>query len=850
MNQIAAAVTNRQEISFFDWMTKIAAYTQRPWIILIVSAAVAAMLADWLLKLHYTRLTVMAIRAIALLLCVYGLVLNYIRLRGPAIAGPSTAWAWMPSAGILLFILASGLRRIRVRRARERTRRVSDVAKDRIGILDQTYGAAHYVDQLTQSGQLVLPLLRSTINKKTGKLVFIVGPPGSGKTATLVRCAKSFRLASVGRRRPIVPIYVDMAAYERQFTDNPTLEYFIQTHFIRNDSPELNLGKAWAASDRYVDWMFLFDNSDEADLQQGEQGWSSEIIQSFMGRYSKSNIFYALVATRTGWENSEAPVVELDALTDDGWKEFLVSAGVNGDSMEAITADEGLYWFLKNPGTINLLTEVLVFRAWKTGDNVAEALGDAVKHYLSSSILTDPATVGSVLDTATATIRYLMTPSAGYQLAAPNDIAGKLADIGQLISLSSEEVDRNLEVLAHHGLIKRIRSRRGYFVEFNSASESYFCSCALRHDVGNTLLEEILRDELFRLTAIAFLQSVDGEQIPRYTREMSSLLDSAIDALDKDEIEALSEQVELAERAKRSQSVRRAQGMLAGRYERAARANAALLVIVAGLQNRPQFLSDELRSKCVEFARLIIPWSDPRTQVHLLAIRYAIELPKNVTVKPDPGLLSQNSQIVLDTASRIANTFTNTAEFTEEYRSRLAFVVLLVGLRSLSLSRERGNLPASIRLANDAGIAATVLYASIFGAGGLLQLFSYWRHPILQVCEVLLALAVAGPLAAARYLPSWRMRLLSTGFQATVKLAGLWLAAFGACWAFLNILVDLATFNLPLMPLLACYTLMWPAYVGFYLTSEANPSAANIIFPSPRIIRIIWQTQILKFFAS
>jgi hypothetical protein len=848
MYQFAAQITNGRETSIFDWMAKFAAYPQKPWIIGIISAAVAAILAELILRLRYTKLTGIALRAIGLLFILYGLALIYVKFRVHAVDVPSTTWIWMPSAGIILFACASGLHRIRARLARERTKRIVDFAADRIMILEQTRGASHFVDQFTQSEEPALPLVRSMINqRRKGKkesLVIISGPSGAGKTATLLRYAASCRETQSSRRRPLIAIYVDLAAYAAQFNENPTLEDFIQDNFTKNDSPDLNLEKAWAASGRYIDWIFLFDNADEADLWQGSQIWSRQIIENFLKRYSRSNSFRALVAAYVSQDSPIGAVIELGNLTDDGWREFLGNSGISRVTVDAIAADEGLYWFLKDPGAINFLAPVLARHPWATGDSVNEALRESVDNAFNSSTQTD------ALRTATAVIKSLIRTPGGYYADEPGDITKKLADIGQLINLPAQEIDTNLSVLEEHDILKRIRSRHGDYIKFSPASAAYFYSCALLDGPGELTTQELLCDERFRMITISLLQVARREYVNQFLTEMSSLLDSAIDALNKDQLELLAEQIEVLKNAKRLQSVRRAESILEDRYARAERANAALFALIGGLQNRLDLLDEEMRHKLIEFTKLVMPICDPRMQAHVLAIRYAIDPPSNEAVKPDPGLDSKDGQVVLDTTSRIVNSLNETTGLPEADQSKLVAVVLLAGLSSLTLTRGRGNLPASLRLANDAGIAMIILYGTIFGVGGLLQLTSDWRSPFLQVCEILISAVVTGPLIASRHLPSWRLTLLRFNFYIPMKYVSISLASLGAIWAILDLLYDLLTFTMPLMPLLACYSLMWPAYVGFYLTYDPNPSATKLIFPSPAIAKVLWHTHIVKLLRS
>ena len=117
------------------------------------------------------------------------------------------------------------------------------------------------------------------------------------------------------------------------------------------------------------------------------------------------------------------------------------------------------------------------------------------------------------------------------------------------------------------------------------------------------------------------------------------------------------------------------------------------------------------------------------------------------------GLNSGNGAMVLDAASRMVNTMSEVTELDVEHRAQLIRVVIMAGLRSLAASRGRGDIPNALRLADGAGTSAIILYGMIFGLGGLLQLTSFWRTPLLQVLEVLTAILVTGPMRIMRNSP-------------------------------------------------------------------------------------------------
>ena len=336
MDPVAVVFKAGRTTSVFSLLAKFAAYSQKPWIIAIVIAAVAAIIARLVLKIRYTRAIGIALCVTGFFFLAYGLVLDYAKLRVPAVKVPATAWVWMPLTGIFLLVAAWSLRRRRARAVRERVKRLANAVADRFEALDQLRGASHYVEQVTPDGESVQTLLRSLVRRRRkGNSIILLGLPGAGKTAALLRFARDCQLLRSARMRPLIAIYVDLAEYTAQISENPSLPRFIQTKFIKSDSPELDAEKVWAESSRYVDWIFLFDNADEADLRQGTKDWSRQLVQSFLLRYSRFRSFYSVVASHTAPKNLVDPVIKLGDLTDDGCKDLLTDAGVDPTAVDA-----------------------------------------------------------------------------------------------------------------------------------------------------------------------------------------------------------------------------------------------------------------------------------------------------------------------------------------------------------------------------------------------------------------------------------------------------------------------------------------------------------------------------------
>ena len=264
-----------------------------------------------------------------------------------------------------------------------------------------------------------------------------------------------------------------------------------------------------------------------------------------------------------------------------------------------------------------------------------------------------------------------------------------------------------------------------------------------------------------------------------------------------------------------------------------------------------------MRLKAIKFTKLAMPIANAEIRAGLLEVSYVLGTPEQAMSTIALGLDSKNGTEILDAAGRIVNAMSEVAELDDEQRDQLFLVldsehraqlirlVIVAGLRSLIANRGRGDIPRALKLADGAGTAAIILYGVLFGLGGLLQLTNYWRDPFIQILEVITALILAGPMVAARYSNWWRKFFLERDLQKSMlTLSGL-LAYFGGTGAIFVIYHDLANFTLPLMPLIACYSLAWPACALYYFASDAHPALGYVIFPLPRIVPTIWRTYIV-----
>jgi hypothetical protein len=851
MNLVGTKLNQEPVTPFFSGLIQLASYIYKSWVIAIAIAAVAAIIAGLVLTFRYTRASGITLRLIGLFLLAFGLLLTYAKFRVHGAKVPSTTWIWIPAVGLALLMLAYYLRRRQARRMRDRVRRLANTCAERIEALESERGAPYFADQMTSRGDSAPALLGSLVRRrkyrKRGFSRILAGRAGSGKTVNLLKFARDCQAVRSGRWRPLIAMYIDLDEYAAQITENLSLPNFIQTRFIRSDSSELDIEKAWAESGRDVGWVFLFDNADAADLRQGSVDWSWQLVNSFVSRHAQFASFYVVAATSTPPKNAMNNTIKLDYLTDNGCTELLVRTGIDRITADGLARNEGLYWYLRDPGALRLLAPVLADYPQAADNNVHQAMRNAINHALQNRLKSEIIDLNSLHSTATAAIAYLMQASSGSTPDIPGEISSGIAYLERATNSSPHEIDTNLEVLAECGVIKLISGRdHTKWIVFSPAVEGYFVSCILQEKPDEIPIHELLTESYWRLAAISLLQVTDIKTADRFLREGERLVNTAIAGLNRDELAEIASRIMTAKRTHHPEWEERARREREERMDGAREASNALVVLAGGMHNRPELLGRTLPERAIEFTTLALPFYNSRSQAHLLEIRYTLGTSAKALSTLEPGLNSHDSKVVLDTASRIVNAINQPTELADAYRNKLINLIILVGLRSLTVNRERENLPAALKYANGVGVAAIVLYLTFFGLGGLLQLTNYWRDPFLQVCEISLAAVIALPMIAARYVGPWRIFIIKRDFQTYMKGIGAVLAAVGATWGLVAVLYDLTTFTLSLMPIIAIYILVWPICEIFYLEWDADPKIASVIFPLPRIFHLAWLRYIVN----
>jgi len=830
------------------WLAKFAAYLQNSSVVAVSIATVAAIIAGLALMIRYTRTVGAVLRALGIALLFGGAALTYGKFRLPSVRLPPT-WPWIPILGAVLLVTEWFLRRQRIKGVNNRVGSLAADSAEHIDILSQKYRAADFIDLTTVEGRSVIPALRNILRRpRRQSHVFLIGSSGAGKTATLLNFAADCQTFHSTRKRPLISIYVDLAEYARQTSDG-TLTEFMQSKFRG-----LNPSKTWTENGRDVRWVFLFDNADEADLRWygGQQSWS--IVSSFIRQRSRTASFFVVFASRWLPENADpANSITLNGLTDDAWKNFLIQSGLTQSAVGELAKNKSLRRYLKNPGSLKILAPVLARRGWKTGDDVESALnsgdntyrlmGDAIDRLIQIKPQAPSTELQALRSTATGLMEFLQERKPFYP-SIPRGIGASLRQIADSSGSSPREFEDNLTALANCGIIKRTSSQNNVdFVEFSPGTGAYFYADFLLYNHEKIPVRRMLCDQEFRSAAVTLLSVASREIVNQFIQESKLLLDEAINNLSR---ESPPSDVMPA---------------LAKLQKIAYLPYTALSVLVDGRQTQIDVLREELQEKVAQFTELAMPLFTGTARPPAISLTQAdlLDLSRTLGAREEAistlkfGLDSRQPAVVFETGGRMVNAIneSNLAELDQAHRQKLIFIVMLIGLRSLSTGRSRIEMPRVLRFADNAGVAMAVLLGVMFVLGGIFQLINF-RHfhsanssyPLPQVSEILSAVALACPIVAARYGIGLR-KFVQRYYSAMVMqvIAGS-LAIVGAFWLLVVLVSDLATFSASLMPLLASYSLVWPGAVMLHLYIDRHPTVFSVIFPLPQDARTLWNAAI------
>ena len=543
---------------------------------------------------------------------------------------------------------------------------------------------------------------------RRGQRIFLVGQLGVGKTSTLLKFATDCSRLRSASGHPLIAIYVDLADYAARAAQNSQLLHeYILSQF--GEATQRKIKDAWDQPGLDVDWVFVFDNADEAGLRwpTGQRPWDFE-VSAFINRPSDLAPFHAVIASHPAPASSEMDnAVWLKGLPVIGMDKLLTQAQVNPADVAALARDKSFNQYLANPSTLGLLTPTLARRTWTKSYNVHVAMGDAIDRVMRRSQLST-ADYDSLLSSAASVVTFLRTrPDTDPE--APGELNEVVAHLASNRRQSQRSMRRELMVLTDCGIVNRVPGRGGTeYVQVGPAVAAYFYACALLDDPSLIEVSDLLLESHSRLTVLSLLKVADGEIVSRFTQVVEQMLDKAIADLSR-----MQQPLVVTPNPPKPKWT-----------EQTDSAFVALSVLIDGLQDRLELLGEQFTAKAIELTSLITPIAPTRIQADLPEVSYALGAPEQAMSIIARGLGTGDGAQVLDATSRMVNAMSEVTSL-DEYQGQLVRVIILAGLRSLTLNRGRDDVPYVLRLADSAGAAAIILYGVVFGRVHLFNRYDF-----------------------------------------------------------------------------------------------------------------------------
>jgi hypothetical protein len=634
---------------------------------------------------------------------------------------------------------------------------------------------------LTDGKPAVATLMRQVRRLKGDRILLLTGPSGAGKTSVLsqvaTECARRWRR----RRRPVTPVYVDLAAYVAQPV-RPLRDYLAQTVTTDGDLRD-RLLQAWRPGGRMI-WLFLFDNLNGAPAGAGAGKLVGEIEDFLAIRGKRAK---AIVAAGPEHSLPGLATAAIAPLTYGMQKRLLAAYPQLVDALPRWSTNKSFRPYLANPGWLVLLRGT-------------------------------PPRPGT--DASSWSLYVLMTELVDRRLRAAGSVIGGADDepldrLAELLSATPSHAADVATVRRVVGADSLARLQRAQLVGDDHGS--------IRFVHPSIMVYLLARRALQGDGQIGTSTLQDG---PWFVPVSVLVLGFPLDAAEVSHFVGRAQAEVTALNAKLPSA---AQPPSADLSREITRTVDTLRAIDAGLQYQPELVPPELtRETRVLLEKLGSPraWSDLSDALSA----------KDAAADFESQVRSRSGFAVERAAGRLATTPGAVELISIESRTRLMLLAALGGPDRFDVGPIRDR---RLQLAASAGTAVAATFAATYGlsaAGQLLAIREAW--PI-QVVELIVVLSFSGAVIAARRYTAARRWL----FAHTDFLMGLWgaLALIGTVLGVTLILIALAAFSNNLVPLVFILLLTWPLAVLFYLATEPNPAVGRLAFPYPWIAGPLWR---------
>ncbi|MEU1399069.1 NACHT domain-containing protein [Micromonospora zamorensis] len=379
--------------------------------------------------------------------------------------------------------------------------------------------------------------LSSALQRSSERLIVLQGEPGSGKSVAMRNAARALAVRAMRRPRldSRIPLYINLKQLRPVDgrLDAETVRSFVLDQLNRANSRDVEqfLDDEFTSGMRDGTWLFLFDSFDEIP-----EVLTATELDATVGRYADAlydflhgmNVSPGVIASREfkgprrfGW-----PRFTVQRLTDRQKRELIRKADLAPDAEGQVYAalagaDPMVTRLSGNPMLLGLLCEHV--RTTGAFPNSSHAIFETFvrsrlerdRERISKRFSVDPDELRQVAEE----IAFCLTAEFGVGLSPSRaQIAGLLHDtvIGGR-PVAPARLNRLLDALEYVKLAQAPESgNSGDEVPFTFAHrrfQEYFATCVVIREPDRVPIEALLLDGRWRETAVALLQTQDGDAV-------------------------------------------------------------------------------------------------------------------------------------------------------------------------------------------------------------------------------------------------------------------------------------------------------------------------------------------------
>jgi hypothetical protein len=738
-------------------------------------------------------------------------------------------------AGVVLCTAALFLRRIYLRRTRQRLQPMAYAAFRTIEQLQRSTNKNEYIESRTPRGRLVAEeLVKAARRRHTTRLILLVGLSGAGKSATLAeiacRCQAAWHEEQV---KPVFPIYFDLADTGGSLGRKP-LRDFLLTELTTNTQLADQFSETWSSARPDATWLLIFDHLDLPFPNQEGDPQFKGFIESINDLLATSKNICIILADRQLPTMARASIVEIAPFNKRQRDRFLELRGVSAAYQATLSSEKVFRQYVGNPGWLDFISPSLLQRPGLVLDTFYDVMQTAMAQLLSEDNSAVSVQMRSIINTAQHAAAYFSTHNQRQGSATKEGITKYIED---KLAEDRETIEGALEFLRRKRIIRLWNAANGVaLLSFKHDSiQDYFTVSRLREDPSTLTEIGLLTDARWFTVAVSALQHGPTEMVAEIIRESVRSLEEYRPPPQAAElaINSLLKEMGLPERPITSHAA------AITRWPTAV--YRVLTIVNAGSQYSASMIPVTIHDLADFHVANAAGSSTPVTQAQMTEIQHLLSADVAAAVC-SKGLSSSSGQLVNATLNEIVSRSEIADLLSLRNRLRLMLALAVRGLDSSARHDANPDFALRLRLASNTGVIASWLFSVLFGLIPLAQIAANPPAWSSYSLEIAFAAGIAGGVVLARK-TDWGVKgalghgvaLPYGAFAILAVLGGLGLISLALEFVALNWAGLLSS-------IVFVGALLWPVCALYYLAAEEKPIQDRWKIPFFALMPFIFQS--------